>query len=55
MGVFDSYGKKQMEWTEPSATLALPAGKFPNGIYWLVLKKNNVQTTRIPLIQQCPR
>ena len=55
MSIFDSYGKKQIEWTEPSATLALPASTFPNGIYWLVLKKNNAQTTRIPLIQQCPR
>ena len=54
MSVFDSYGKKQIEWTSQPATIELSTPTFPNGIYWLVLKKNNGLNTRIPLIQQCP-
>jgi len=51
--VLDLAGKTLFQLNYLPEIVELPANRFPNGIYWLVMKSHAGKTIRKPLLQQC--
>lgn len=54
MMVRDISGKPLFRLNHLPPIVELPAGRYPNGLYWLVMKFDGGRIISRPLLQQCP-
>lgn len=52
--ILDVSGKSLLRTSQLTNILELPAGKFSNGLYWMVARNSAGKVFRFPLLQQCP-